>query len=99
MSREDHAFHFDGGEILCNMSASWFVSYAYYKFVNKNHLAWRKVSSYLSRINVYCQSIEYHAYWLERITEMSDRKLSTNKIGLSGMEVKRMAREILSKKK
>lgn len=96
MNRDNHAFNFDGGEILCVMGASWFVSFAYYRYVDRNHCAWKKVNSYPSRIDTYYKSTEYHAYWLERITEMNERRLSTNKIGLKGTEVKIMAKEILS---
>lgn len=99
MSKNSHAYSFDRGEILSEMGASWFVSYAYYQNVDSNHYAWKRVSTYKDRIGTYKSSAEYHAYWLEKVLDMSISRLATNKMGLSGTEVKNMAKAILEKVK
>lgn len=35
------------GRGLETMGASWFVSYAYYDYVDRTHLAWRKLTPIL----------------------------------------------------
>ena len=35
-----HTFSFLGGEDLTTMGATWFVSYAYYKYVDSSHKNW-----------------------------------------------------------
>ncbi len=97
MSKNSHAYSFDGGEILSKMGAAWFVSYAYYQNVDSNHSAWKRISTYRGRISTYNTSAEYHAYWIEKVLDMSINKLATNQIGLSGTEVKNMAKAVLEK--
>lgn len=97
MSKNSHAYSFDGGEILSKMGAAWFVSYAYYQNADRNHSAWKRISTYRNRIGTYKSSAEYHAYWLEKVLDMSISRLATNKIGLSGTEVKNMAKAVLGK--
>jgi hypothetical protein len=38
----------------------------------------------------------FHQFWLQRALEMNDNRLRTNTIGLSGPDIKRMARELLA---
>lgn len=97
MTKNSHAYNFDGGEILSAMGASWFVSYAYYQNVDRNHSAWEMVRTYNDRIKTYNLSVNYHIYWLKKVLDMSVSKLATNKIGLSGAVVKNMAKDILKK--
>jgi hypothetical protein len=37
-----HCFIFENGDMLTTMGATWFVSYAYYFYVNSEHTNWRK---------------------------------------------------------
>ncbi len=92
-----HDFKFEGGEYLTQIGASWFVSYSYYSNIDKNHLAWKKVKTSSDRINTYNLTTKYHDFWLNKVLEMNNKRLSTNKIELSGNQVKQMAKEILSK--
>lgn len=97
MSR--HAFNFEGGDILANMGATWFVSYAYYENVDKNHLNWKKVSTYPNRCSNYERSRAYHEFWLREILKMYEEKLNTNSIGLKASETKNMAKKVVERLK
>lgn len=90
-----HCFSFDGGDLLCSMGASWFVSYCYYDKIDRSHTNWKRVSTYRNRIATYNRTVEYHAYWLRRIADMSIDNLNKNSIGLNGYKVKEMAKELL----
>jgi hypothetical protein len=90
-----HAFNFEGGEQLATMGASWFVSYSYYKFKDKTHMNWKEISTYTNRISVFNRTDNFHQFWLQQVLEMSDDRLETNEIGLTGPQVKQMARELL----
>ncbi len=92
-----HIFNFEGGKILNRMGASWFVSYAYYLYVNSEHTNWQKVSISM-RESYFKKSEEYHRFFFKRIIEMNESKLDTNKLGLEGREIIRMAEEIWQKK-
>lgn len=94
-----HDFNFKGGEILSRISAAWLVSYAYYNFVDKNHLNWQTEitpKSIYSRRSKYNNSTEYHKAWLNEVLKMKRLDTNKNAIGLNAMQIKNMAREILS---
>ena len=95
MSRESHAFRFDGGDKLNIISASWFVSYSLYLFCDKNHDNWRRIKTWRSRLSVYENTKSYHKFWIEQIVNMDEKRLSTNKIGLGGLHLKQMASVLL----
>ncbi len=92
-----HVFSFEGGEDLTTMGACWFVSYCYYKNIDNSHRNWDSVSTASNRISVYTSTKHYHKYWLSEVLNMSDANLNKNSLGLSGSQVKRMARELLAK--
>ena len=79
------------------MGATWFVSYCYYRNINPMHRNWDLVSTAASRSSVYNGSTSEHKQWLIQIMSMNSNSLDTNTIGLSGNEVKLMAKEILNK--
>ena len=83
-----HVFNFEGGEILANLSASWFVSYMYYQKIDNTHLSWEK---YPERISIFNNSVHYHQKWLGYVLNMNVLQLNKNQIGLSGQEIKNMA--------
>ena len=93
----NHDFSFDRGEILTGMGASWFVSYSYYKKINRNHMNWDRVSTSEVRISIYDNSTKNHKFWLEQVLSMNPLKLNTNKIGLKADQTKAMAKELLDK--
>ena len=88
-----HDFSFNGGEILSKMGASWFVSYAYHKYIDSSHTNWSRVSTTQSRISKFNTSKEYHKYWLEQVLVMNSSNLSKNTIGLSSIQTKSMAQD------
>lgn len=90
----NHYYSFEHGEELTAMGASWFVSYSWFRYVDRTHLNWKKVRSYPSRISTYINTKEYHKFYLEQIVKMSE-KLSTNKIELTKNDVISMAKELL----
>lgn len=94
----NHAFNFDGGEILAKIGASWFVSYAYYFYVDKTEMNWRKVSTHPSRTSRFNSSIQYHTFWLRQSLQMEDYNLNKNTIGLNADEIKVMAQKTLHAK-
>lgn len=95
----NHAFSFAGGELLSKMGASWFVSYAYYKYIDPTHLNWQNVSpkSCKSRSSNFNRSTIYHNAWLNEVLKMEAKNLSKNRIGLLAKEVIDMAKELLSR--
>ena len=78
------------------MGAAWFVSYAYHKHVDHEHLNWNRVL-FRSRIPRFNKTLTYHRYWLDKVMSMDGRRLETNEIGLSTTEVKRMAEAVMEK--
>ncbi len=91
----NHAFNFEGGDILTKMGASWFVSYTYYLYVDKTMKKWEQVSTYCSRITRFNNSKSYHRFWLEQVLEMNDNNLNRNSLGLNAKDIKEMSKEIL----
>ena len=91
----NHGFSFTGGNILADMGATWFVSYAYYDRIDRNHKNWDYVSTAAGRISKYRSSISYHQAWLMEVLVMNEKKLNTNKIALNAQQTKAMAKEIL----
>jgi hypothetical protein len=96
MPQQHHPFGFEHGEILSHIGAAWYASYAYYMHVDNEHRNYTNVSTGW-RIPGYQKNLELEKYFIKRITQMSPAKLNTNKIGLSGEEVVRMARAVLAK--
>ena len=96
MSREGHLFNLEGGNDLTTLGASWFVSYSYFKYCDSKHLNWKTVGTCSSRQSVYNRTQKYHEYWLNAILKMDERNLNKNRLNLQGVDIKRMAKEILS---
>ena len=96
-----HDFNFEGGEILTKIGAAWFVSYAYYNYVDKKHLAWKNPKfsdlSVQSRTSNYNKSTKFHLGWLHEVTRMQQLDKHVNKCGLHSTQIKEMAAEILLK--
>ena len=92
---ETHNFLFEGGYDLRRISVSWFVSYAYYEYVDREHKNWSFSKTAKSRISKYNSSKKYHILWLEKVKDMSLAALSRNEIGLKAEEIKKMSLEIL----
>jgi hypothetical protein len=90
-----HPFNFDGGEELTTMGATWFVSYAYYTFIDDTHRNWEKVETYPSRKSVFERTRQYYRYWLERVLEMDNDRLNKNEIDVEAERTKEMALELL----
>jgi len=90
-----HVFSFEGGEQLTTIGATFFVSYLYYRHVDPTHSNWDSIRTKISRISTITRSEQYHRAWLERIGSMNDANLSRNTLGLDGMAVKKMARDVL----
>ena len=97
MRSDAHAFAFYGGEQLNKMGAVWFVSYAYHEHIDATHLTWRRVSTARTRAKRFSNTFSYHRYWLDKIMSMDSRRLEKNEIGLTALEVKRMAEAVMEK--
>ena len=92
-----HNFPFEGGYDLRRMGASWFVSYAFYEYVDNEHKNWQRLKTAQNRISKYKASKKFHKLWLEKIRGMNSAALDRNTIGLNSEQVKKMACEILGK--
>lgn len=91
----EYSFSFDGDKKLKTIGATWFVSYCYYDKIDKSERRWSKLSTASNRMSVYRRTAGLHKSFLHRVLEMSDLKLDKNTLGLSGREVKAMARQLL----
>ena len=91
-----HPFNFNGGEHLTTMGAAWFVSYAWFEKVDHNHKNWGKVTTYTNRLSVYKNTRSMHQYWLKQVSLMSEKRLNTNSIGLTGRSILMMTQTLLS---
>ncbi len=80
---------------LAQMGSSWFVSYMYH-FLDPTHLNW-VITENTFRTGYFKQTKQYHKRYLEHILKGNEASLGTNKIHLSGAEIKRMAKELLDK--
>lgn len=92
-----HGFSFENGDILTTMGASWFVSYAYYRYIDGGHNNWKEVSTYQNRVKTFDWSKIHHRYFLSKIAEMNEVNLNKNTLGLKGSKIKQMAKEVLTK--
>lgn len=78
------------------MGASWFASRAYHDRVDRSHLNWQDANTLQSRMSAYANSTEHHAEWLRAVLDMNPVLLAKNDIGLTGAQVKELARRALS---
>jgi hypothetical protein len=96
-----HEFSFEGGELLTPIGAAWFVSHAYYEYVDKNHVNWKNPKfselSVQSRTSNYIKSKQYHMGWLYEVLKMQQLDKHKNFCGLHSTKIKEMAAEILLK--
>ena len=93
---KNHIFSFAGGEELAKMGAWWFVSYSYYLYIDRTHLAWSSVSTENTRRSVYKRTRKYHAYWLCEVQDMERLDVHGNTAGISSGEIKSMATKVLA---
>ena len=92
-----HAFAFYGGKNLNRMGAAWFVSYAYHEHVDAAHTNWNRISTARTRITNFNKTFSYHRYWLDKIMSMEDRRIEKNEIGLTAIQVKTMAKQVMAR--
>ena len=92
-----HPFNFYGGEELSHMGATWFVSFAYYTYVDRTHKTWASVKTSVSRRSIFNRTKGYHEFWLNQVLGMENSRLNTNSLGINGVETKRMAKEVLAR--
>lgn len=81
---------------LRSVGASFFISYLYHNKINHSHTNWEIISKQIPRINTINNNEEFHKDWINKIINMNPSKLSNNKIGLSGLQVISMAKELKS---
>ena len=61
-----HYFNFESGKELSRMAATWFVSYAYYQYIDTNHLSWMDSKTVETRKHIYKRTQIYHKLWLKK---------------------------------
>ena len=79
---------------LGQMGNSWFVSYMYH-YYDKNHRNW-EITLNNFRTGYFKDTKKVHYQFLERISKANEAALGRNQIGLSGAEIRRMAKELLT---
>lgn len=80
-------------EIINKIGASYLISYLYGKYIDKSHYNYkRRETDKTALIERYKNN--YHKM-VEAVLKMDENKLENNEIGLSGAEVKKMAKKIL----
>jgi hypothetical protein len=97
MQRQSQSFAFEGGRDLTTMGATWFVSYAYFIYIDRTHRNWERVKTAGSRASTFERSGKYHRFWLLEILKMNELRLKTNTLGVTPAEVKQMAEALLAK--
>lgn len=90
-----HGFSFAGGEILTEIGATWFVSYAYFERIDKTHNNWERVNTKYYRITNYHKGTKYHRDWLVEVLSMNPDALNKNTIGIEANQTKKMAKILL----
>ncbi|MBP3498702.1 MAG: hypothetical protein J6J97_01290 [Akkermansia sp.] len=98
-----HTFTFKGGEDLTSMGATWFISYLYHIEIDRNHRNWERLKTHHNRISAFKRTqkqstedgVAMHLHYIKQICLMSPKRLATNRIGLSGISVIKMAKELL----
>ena len=85
-----HAFNFEGGELLAKIGASWFSSYWNFNNRPQKDLHWERSKTARERIVRYNNTKHYHDNWRREVLKMNDSRLSRNKIGLTGAQVKNL---------
>ena len=82
--------------MLNTIGRSWFVSYAYYKYIDSSHKNWELREKYLAgAVKYFNVLVREHRAILQDICNADEARLSQNKIGLSGQEIKVLADKIL----
>ncbi|MBR4892132.1 MAG: hypothetical protein IKZ34_03060 [Alphaproteobacteria bacterium] len=86
--------------MLNTIGRTWFVSYAYYIYVDSTHKNWELRPSYTDVAKNYFEKLkrEHFAILRDIIDNSQEQRLGTNDINLTGAEIKQMAQEILDKK-
>ena len=80
-------------ETINKIGASYLISYLYGQYIDKNHDNYkRRETDKTALIERYKDN--YHKM-VEAVLEMDENKLESNEIGLSGVEVKKMAKKLL----
>ena len=82
-------------EIINKIGASYLISYLYGKYINKNHDNYKRRET--DKTALIESNRKYFYDIVQAVLQMDESKLDSNKIGLSGEEVKRMAEELLEK--
>lgn len=87
--------------MLTTMGRSWFVSYAYYKYIDSAHKNWARREKYTTAaVKFFNLLTREHRNILQDIYDNADiARLSQNQIGLTGQEVRRLAGVILESNK
>jgi hypothetical protein len=79
---------------LAQMGNSWFVSYMYHLCNHPEHTNWKKTLNGF-REGYFKSTRAAHKKYLNKIAQSNEASLGTNRIGLSGAEIRRMAQELL----
>ena len=78
---------------LGQMGSSWFVSYMYHLCNHPEHTNWKKTLNGF-REGYFKSTRAAHKKYLNKIAQSNEASLGTNRIGLSGAEIRRMAQEL-----
>lgn len=80
-------------EIINKIGASYLISYLYGKYIDKNHDNYKRRETDKTALIERCEG--NYKNMVQTVLKMDENKLESNEIGLSGAEVKKMAKKIL----
>jgi hypothetical protein len=90
---ENEKKHFEAGEKLRTVGASFLVSYLYWKKIDQTHNNWRLANT--NNPNSIESNKGYWAIWIEAIIRKDPAALGQNKIDLTGSQIINMAKKLL----
>ena len=70
-----------------SVGASFFISYSYYKNIDRTHSNWEQTATKEKRISTIDNHTEYHKEWILQIVSMNESQLDKKKLGLSGSKI------------
>lgn len=77
---------------------SWFIVYAYYKYINRNEIRWKNIGTVDTRVDAF-ERIVKEVDFRSVVKDILEHKtLKSNKFGVPVVDVEEMAKKIMGKK-
>ena len=89
-----HSFNFIAGDKLSKIGASFFIVYLYCEKIDKTKDEWKIIKTSKTRIAKMNSNKNYWNDWINEIKKMEPKKLGSNTMKVSGIEVIRRAKSL-----